>query len=150
MTSSFTDNDKQFLVKNLLSRYDKPIVCAEVGNMTGNSTRFFSTHIPNDSVFYSIDIRDHDIEVPDNVTRVKSCSLEWDCPESLDFVYLDGNHDTSHVIKEIDKYLRVTDTVSGHDCGHVAYALYRQFGNKDRHTELLLDNQCSSWIMRVI
>ncbi len=149
MKSYFSKNDEHFLNKNILSHYTRPVICAEVGNLTGTSTRFFSSHLPKNSHLYSIDIEMHDIDVPDNVIRVKSCSLDWNAPDNLDFVYLDGNHDTSHVIKEIEKFSKVTNTIAGHDCGHVAYALYRQYQNKERHCELLFDNYCSSWIMRI-
>lgn len=150
MKSHFTKNDERFLIKNLLTYYTKPVVCAEVGNRTGTSTRFFSTHLPKKSRFYSVDIKMHDIDVPDNVIRVHSCSLRWNVSNNLDFVYLDGDHNTSHVIKEIEKFSKVTNTIAGHDCGHVAYALFKQFQNKEKHCELLFDNHCSSWIIRIM
>ena len=148
--SYFTESDKLFLTKNLLSHFSKPIVCAEVGNWTGNSTRFFASSIPKDSIFYSVDLWEHDIDVPDTVIRVNSCSLKWNTPDKLDFIYLDGNHYTGHVIKEIDKFSKVTNIIAGHDRNHVSYALYKQFKKTERHYELLLDNQCQSWIMKIL
>lgn len=146
--SYFTENDKRFLTKNLLSHFSEPIVCAEVGNWTGNSTRFFSSCIPKGSIFYSVDIWDHDIDVPKSVIRVHSCSLDWKQPGYLDFIYLDGNHYTGHVNKEIEKFSKITNIIAGHDCMHIAYSLFKQYQNKKRHCELLFDNQCSSWIMK--
>ena len=145
--SWFTKNDKWFLHKNLLSKFNKPIVCAEVGNLTGNSTRFFSKAIPDNSKFFSVDIINHDIDVPRSVIRVHSNSLEWECPDKLDFIYLDGNHSNFHVEREINKFSRVTNIIAGHDAQYVGYALFRQYQNKERHCELLFDNHCSSWIM---
>lgn len=147
--SYFTENDKWFLHKNLLSKFSKPITCAEVGNFTGNSTRFFSSNIPENSKFFSVDIAHHDIDVPSSVIRVHSNSLEWQCPDKLDFIYLDGDHSPGHVIREIDKFSLVTNIIAGHDAAYVGYALFRQYQNKKRHCELLFDNHCSSWIMTI-
>ena len=35
--------------------------------------------------FYSVDLWEHDIDVPDTVIRVNSCSLKWNTPDKLDF-----------------------------------------------------------------
>jgi len=142
------DEDKKFLIKNLLSKYTKPIVCAEIGNYTGNSTRFFSENIPVGSTFYSIDIDWYDIDVPESVIRVHQSSLDWN-PPLLDFVYIDGDHDPENVRNEIDKYSKVTSTIAGHDKGYVAHALFQQFLNKQQHVELCFDNQCTSWVMSI-
>lgn len=105
--SFFQESDKKFVYKHLLSCYNKKIVCAEVGNYTGNSTRFFAENIPAGSTFYSVDVNMHDIDVPDTVIRVRSTSLSWNPPQ-LDFIYLDGNHNEDYVYSEIKKFRKVT------------------------------------------
>jgi len=147
--SFFTQDDEWFLWDNLLSSFKEPIVCAEVGNLTGTSTRFFSAAIPKGSTFYSIDKDNHDIDVPDTVIRIHKTSLAWE-PPKLDFIYLDGDHNPAVVMQEIKKFAEVTNIIAGHDCGLVSYALLKQFGNKEVHTQFLVDNQCSSWIMRIL
>lgn len=149
MEKYLTENDKWFLHKNLLSKFSAPIVCAEVGNLTGNSTRFFSNSIPKNSKFFSVDIARHDIDVPSSVIRVYSDSLRWQCPDKLDFIFLDGDHSPGHVIKEINKFSHVTNIIAGHDAHYVGYALIKQYQNKERHCEFLFDNQCTSWIMTI-
>ena len=49
------------------------------------------------------------------------------------FIYLDGNHYTGHVNKEIEKFSKITNLIAGHDCMHIAYSLFKQYKNK-KHT----------------
>lgn len=147
MTSFFQESDKKFVYKHLLSCYNKKIVCAEVGNYTGNSTRFFAENIPPESIFYSVDVNMHDIDIPDTVVRIQSTSLSWNPPQ-LDFIYLDGNHNEDYVYSEIKKFREVTKVIAGHDCKLVQGALIRHIDNRDWPMTLLIDNQSSSWIIR--
>jgi predicted O-methyltransferase YrrM len=45
-------------------------------------------------------------------------------PETLDFVYIDANHDYSHVLEDIEAWAKIVKPggiVSGHDYGHYKY-----------------------------
>lgn len=145
--SFFQESDKKFVYKHLLSCYNRKIVCAEVGNYTGNSTRFFAENIPTGSTFYSVDNQWHNIDVPNSVIRVTSASLDWSAPP-LDFIYLDGDHDEDVVYAEIEKFSKVTNVIAGHDAKLVQNALLAHVEKRDVPMTLLIDNQSSSWIIR--
>ena len=51
-------------------------------------------------------------------------------PNSLDFVYIDANHDKEHVTEDIEEWAKIVrpgGIVSGHDYGH--------FKHKDRNLD---------------
>lgn len=151
--SRFSKYDQDFIFENLLKKYmakDTPVVMAEVGNLTGNSTRFFYDHIHPDSTFYSIDQTFHDIDVADDIIRIKSNSLKWSPPEELDFIYLDGNHDPDYVYNEIKHFSKYTDIIAGHDGLTIKETLQRLINEKEKRFTLLVDNFCSSWILRYV
>ncbi len=150
--SYFTDNDKQFLKENLFSIFgNKPLVCAEIGNYTGNSTQYFANMLPEGSTFYSVDITRHDIDVPDNVIRVTENSLDWNCPSHLDFVYLDGRHEGHHVFQEIMKFKNHTSIIAGHDLiwisGAIIGIMFDESLKEKFNITLLTNNKSRSWIM---
>lgn len=151
--SHFSKYDQNFIFKHLLSEYmnkDIPVVMAEVGNLTGNSTRFFYDHIHPESTFYSVDQTLHDIDVANDIIRIKSNSLKWTPPEELDFIYLDGNHDPNYVYKEIKHFSNYTDIITGHDGLLIKGALEMLINEKEKRFTLLMDNFCSSWILRYV
>ena len=151
--SHFSVFDQDFIFKNLLREYmdkDVPVVMAEVGNFTGNSTRFFYDHIHPESTFYSVDQTLHDINVADDIIRIKSNSLKWTPPEELDFIYLDGDHDPDYVYDEIKHFSNHTDIIAGHDGLLIKDALQALINEKEKRFTLLMDNFCSSWILRYV
>ena len=147
MKSFFTERDKNFLKSNLFPILNNPRVIAEIGNYTGTSTKFFSEELP-DAKLYSIDIRKQELDkLNKNVEVIIKNSLDWIPPERLDFIYLDGDHSTDHVIKEINHFRNYTNIIAGHDAMIVKDALMYFLDQQIYELNLLNTNTCSSWIM---
>ena len=97
---------------------------------------------------YSIDIRKQKLSnLSKNVEVVIKNSLDWIPPERLDFIYLDGDHSTDHVIKEINHFRNYTNIIAGHDAMIVKEALMHFLIQQEIKLNLLITNTCSSWIM---
>ena len=149
--SYFSKYDQDFILKNLLSKYKNvPVIMAEVGNLTGNSTRFFYDHIYPNSTFYSIDQTFHKLDIPDDIFRITKKSIDWNPPQELDFIYLDGNHEPDYVYKEIKHFSNYTDIIAGHDGLLIKDALQQLINEKEKRFTLLMDNFCSSWILQYV
>ena len=152
-------------------------VIVEIGCYLGVSTEAFLLHEPKK--MYAIDPWENYSEIPTdcfdeieqkfrdrvknykNIEIIKNYSVEAakDFKEnSLDFVYIDGNHEYSYVSADIEAWwpkIRQGGYIGGHDfyahMGHgtgVETAVYHYFGNEghlDNHVEAFSD---SSWLFK--
>ena len=100
--------------------------------------------------FYFCYFRVHISYLINDIIRIKSNSLKWTPPEELDFIYLDGNHDPNYVYKEIKHFSNYTDIITGHDGLLIKGALEMLINEKEKRFTLLMDNFCSSWILRYV
>ncbi len=122
-------------------------VGAEIGVYTGRYSESLCQRIPS-LMLYCIDPWDvYETKVEDphaqdkeqaqyNYKRTKERLSKYNCviikktsmeaikdfePESLDFVYIDANHDEDHVREDVENWVKIVKKggiVSGHDYGH--------------------------------
>ncbi len=147
--SFFSQNDQKFMYEHVISKLDNPVAIAEIGNLTGVSTRFFSQNLP-EAHLYSIDKFQHKLPpLDDNVEVIISDSTDWEPPCWLDFVYLDGDHSVEKVTQELKHYSQHTDIIAGHDIFLVTLAVFDFFKTVPYRAELQLANNCASWVMKL-
>ena len=147
--SFFSQNDQKFMYEHVISKLDNPVAIAEIGNLTGVSTRFFSQNLP-EAQLYSIDKFQNKLPpLDDNVEVIISDSTDWEPPCWLDFVYLDGDHSVEKVTQELKHYSQHTDIIAGHDIFLVTLAVFDFFKTVPYRAELQLANNCSSWVMKL-
>ena len=147
--SFFSQSDQKFMYEHVISKLDNPTAIAEIGNFTGVSTQFFSQNLP-EAHLYSIDKYQHELpQFNDNVEVIISDSTDWEPPCQLDFVYLDGDHSVEKVVQELKHYSQYTDIIAGHDVSMVTQALLDFFDMIPYRAELLVVNNCASWIMNL-
>lgn len=86
-----------------------------------------------------------------NITQIRKTSddavLDFE-PNSIDFVYIDGNHTYEFVKKDIENYLNIVKLngfIAGHDYQHepIKQAIFETIGNVDR---VFSD---TSWVKKV-
>lgn len=129
---------------SLITRLPKDSVMVEIGSYIGESTILFAQHCKK---VYAIDIWENGYDKTDsaselydmkiiekafdnrmkefvNVIKIKGNSKEENLKfenNSLDFVYIDANHQYEHVLEDIDLWLskiKVGGFIGGHDYGH--------------------------------
>lgn len=110
----FQDNIENW-ERHLFNLFDKPNVCLEIGACHGASTTFIREKLCNlpDSHLYVMDIEkseylDNNIKPYDNITFLqgesrdlfKTLSHNGQTKEFLDFIYIDGSHQSIHVLED--------------------------------------------------
>lgn len=72
-----------------------------------------------------------------------------DIPDNIDFIYIDGNHDYSYCLNDIDMYyekLRPGGVLAGHDfCGNFREVIEAVFDFIQLHPYLKLYTKASDW-----
>lgn len=154
-------NDLCVYIKNKLPSSNLNII--EIGSYCGASTEIFATHFPNSTInsvdpweMYvedcsSYDLTQQGLELKEaeqifdklilkysNIIKNKTSSVEFSKTikeETVDFIYIDGNHQYSSVIEDLRTWypkIKKNGMMCGHDLGwgSVASALVEFYNGK--------------------